>query len=232
MSSDAQIKDLICLKQPPAAPIERWQMIPARRPRQVSDATPVSSPLRVRATNGTINVSVSAKTPDVHKVVLKYKKTHSPKTPKPNASALQRKTPGTCNSSRRRTPAKSGKKKTPGRSPSGCRFIPNRSSMDLEYSAYLLRKECEEERDSDSLSPSRQECQQALLKAISRSRGKSGQRNVLSFSIATPSVSEGTFIFALLYCTFHWLHSGCHLHRHVYTFTGLKRGLIHAARQR
>lgn len=196
MSSDAQINDLICLKQPPAAPIERWQMVPARRPRQVSDATPVSSPLRVRATNGTISVSVSSKTPDVHKVVLKYKKTHSPKTPKTNVSALQRKTPGTCNSSRKRTP-KSGKKKTPGRSPSGCRFIPNRASMDLEYSSYLLRKkECEEERD-ESQSPSRQECQQALLKAISRSRGKSGQRNVLSFSIATPSVSEGTFIVVL-----------------------------------
>lgn len=69
--------------------------------------------------------------------------------------------------------------------------------MDLEYSSYLLRKkECEEERD-ESQSPSRQECQQALLKAISRSRGKSGQRNVLSFSIATPSVSEGTFIVVL-----------------------------------
>lgn len=210
MSSDAQLNDLICLKQPPAAPIERWQMLPARRPRQVSDAAPVSSPLRQRATNGTINVSVTSKTPDVHKIVLKYKKTprpNSPKTPKHNASAFQRKTPGTCNSSRRRTP-KSGKKKTPGRSPSGCRFIPNRASMDLEYSAYLLRKkEDEEERDSDMQSPSRQECQQALLKAISRSRGKSGQKNILSFSIATPSVSEGQegTIFSLLSCTFHWL---------------------------
>ena len=68
--------------------------------------------------------------------------------------------------------------------------------MDLDYSAYLLRKkedkEAEGEEDSDMLSPSRQECQQALLKAISRSRGKSGQRSVLSFSIATPSMAEGT----------------------------------------
>ena len=202
MSADAQLNDLIRLKQPPAAPIERWQMLPARQktgPRQAAaaDSIPISSPPRVRTT---INVSVTSKTPDVHKVVLRYKKTpkaQSPKTPKHNVNGLQRKTPGGM-SSRRRTPPKSGKKKTPGRSPSGCRFIPNRASMDLDYSAYLLRKkegqgkEWEGEEDGDMLSPVRpQECQQALLKAISRSRGKSGQRSVLSFNITTPSITEG-----------------------------------------
>lgn len=198
MSSDAQLNDMIRLKQPPAAPIERWQMLPARQrkaPRQTTAAEPgsVSTPLRLRTT--TINVSVTSLTPDRHKVVLKCRKTpkvNSPMTPKYNAS-LKRKTPG--GNSKRRTPPKSGKKKTPGRSPSGCRFIPNRASMDLDYSAYLLRKkEAEEEgedQDSDMLSPSGRECQQALLKAISRNRGKSGQRNVLSFSISTPSIAEG-----------------------------------------
>jgi cell division cycle protein 20 (cofactor of APC complex) len=68
--------------------------------------------------------------------------------------------------------------------------------MDLDYSAYLLRKEGKEgegeEEDGDALSPSGQVCQQAVLKAISRSRGKSGQRSVLSFNITTPSVTEGS----------------------------------------
>ena len=169
-------------------------MLPARQqrkgPRQ-ADPGPVSSPLRVR---NTINMSVIS-TPDAHKVVLRYKKTpkaHTPKTPKPVAS---RKTPGTA---RKRTTPKSGKKKTPGRSPSGCRFIPNRATMDLEYSSYVLRKKEEgregegEGEDSDMLSPTGKECRQALLKAISRSRGKSGQRkNVLSFTLSTPSVAEG-----------------------------------------
>lgn len=196
MSTDAQLNDLIRLKQPPAVPVERWQMLPARQrkgPRQTTSVEPgsVSSPLRVRTT---INVSVTSMTPDRHKVVLKCKKTPKltspcPKTPKYSASGVKHKTPG---HSKRRTPPKSGKKKTPGRSPSGCRFIPNRSSMDLDYSSYLLRKkEGEEEDQDDMMSPAGRECQQALLKAISRSRGKSGQRNVLSFSISTPSMAEG-----------------------------------------
>ena len=194
-SSDAQLNDLIRLKQPPAAPVERWQLLAARQQRKVprqADSGAVSSPLRVRTT---INMSVVS-TPEAHKVVLKYKKTpkaHTPKTPKPIGSS--RKTPGT---GKRRASPKSGKKKTPGRSPSGCRFIPNRATMDLDYSAYLLRKKEEagevegEREDSDMLSPSGRECRQALLKAISRSRGKSGQRkNVLSFTVSTPSITEG-----------------------------------------
>ena len=74
--------------------------------------------------------------------------------------------------------------------------------MDLEYSAYLLRKKegaGEEEGegdDSDMLSPTGRQCRQALLKAISRSKGKSGQRrNVLSFAISTPSMTEGMLIY-------------------------------------
>lgn len=66
--------------------------------------------------------------------------------------------------------------------------------MDLDYSAYLLRKKEDEDEgdDSNEMSPSGRECQQALLKAISKSRGKNGQRkNVLSFNISTPSVTEG-----------------------------------------
>ena len=71
--------------------------------------------------------------------------------------------------------------------------------MDLDYSAYLLRKREEEGEggggegeEGDMLSPTGRECRQALVKAISRSRGRSGQgKNVLSFNISTPSVTEG-----------------------------------------
>lgn len=65
--------------------------------------------------------------------------------------------------------------------------------MDLDYSAYLLRKkEGREEVDEEGEnSPSRLEYQQTLLKAISKSRGKSGQKGVLSFSVTTPSMGEG-----------------------------------------
>lgn len=66
--------------------------------------------------------------------------------------------------------------------------------MDLDYSAYLLRKkEGREEGEEDGeASPGKQEYQQTLLKAISKSRGKSGQKGVLSFSVTTPSMAEGT----------------------------------------
>ena len=195
MSSDAQLNDMIRLKQPPAAPIERWQMLPARQrkaPRQTTAAEPgsVSTPLRLRTTT-TINVSVSSLTPERHKVVLKCRKTpkvNSPKTPNLYCASLKRKTPGI---SKRRTPPKSRKKKTPGRSLLGCRFIPNRAF--IHYSAYLLckREEEEEDQEDDMLSPSGRECQQALLKAISRNRGKSGQRSILCFSNSTPSMAEG-----------------------------------------
>lgn len=194
MSTDAQLNDMIRLKHPPSAPVERWQMLPTRSRagvRQgVETSNSASSPLRVRATN----VAVPSKTPDAHKLVIKYKKTpkiRSPKTPKhATSSSLHYRTPG---NSKRRTPPKSGKKKTPGRSPTGCRFIPNRAAMDLDYSAYLLRKkEGREEVDEEGEnSPSRLEYQQTLLKAISKSRGKSGQKGVLSFSVTTPSMGEG-----------------------------------------
>lgn len=82
--------------------------------------------------------------------------------------------------------------------------------MDLDYSAYLLRKkeeggeEEEEGEDSDMLSPTGRECRQALLKAISRSRGKSGQRkNVLSFTISTPSVAEGMHVDMVFHTMYH-----------------------------
>ena len=87
--------------------------------------------------------------------------------------------------------------------------------MDLDYSAYLLRKEeCgegeEDGENSDMLSPTGKECRQALLKAISRSRGKSGQRkNVLSFTISTPSVAEGMHL--AWYILHDWNFAQCNI---------------------
>ena len=182
---DAQLNELIRLKQPLAPPVERWQMLPARHVQKAPRSeVHVSSPLRVRTCN-MANVP-TAKTPD--KLAVKYKKTprktpgHSSKTPH----------------SKRRTPPKSGRKKTPGRagqSPSGCRFIPNRSTTDLEYSSYLLqRQEGEREEEEEEMeSPGREEYRHALLKAVSKSRPRAqSQRGVLSFSATTPSMGEGT----------------------------------------
>lgn len=135
---DAQLNDLIRLKQPPAAPVERWQRLPTRerlsRSTTVAPAS-ISSPLRIR-TPSHANMALK-KTPEPSKFAVKYR--HSPKagickTPgkTPKRTFGTSKTPGQAAGKtphRRRTPPKSAKKKTPGRaglSPSGCRFIPNR----------------------------------------------------------------------------------------------------------
>ena len=67
--------------------------------------------------------------------------------------------------------------------------------MDLDLSAYLLRKERKEEQvdeEDEVTSPGTQEYQHTLLKVISRSKGKSTQKGVLSFNVTTPSIGEGT----------------------------------------
>ena len=191
---DAQLNELMRLKQPLAPPVERWQMLPARHIQKAPRSeVHVSSPLRVRTSN-MANVT-TAKTPD--KLAATYKKTprktpgHSSKTPH----------------SKRRTPPKSGRKKTPGRagqSPSGCRFISNRSTTDLEYSSYLLhRQEGEKEEEEEEVeSPGREEYRHALLKAVSKSRpGAQSQRGVLS-------TGEGT----QPPCCYTRTHSQGHIH--------------------
>ena len=147
---DAQLNELIRLKQPPPVPVERWQIVPTRQrpPRSLNsqEILPacVSSPLRVR-TPSVANI-VAAKTPESSKYMVKYKKTPKIRTPTKTPGHTAR-TPGkNCSKtphahSKRRTPI-SGKKKTPGKAgltPSGCRFIPNRSTTDLEVSSYLLQ---------------------------------------------------------------------------------------------
>ncbi len=131
---DAQLNDLIRLKQAPAAPVERWQRLPTRE--RLSRSTTMvppctNSPLRTRTPN-LANMALK-KTPEPSKFPVKYK--HSPKV---GLCKTPSKTPKRFHSSKtpvpsgktpraRKSPPKSGKKKTPGRaSPSGCRFIPNR----------------------------------------------------------------------------------------------------------
>ena len=117
---DAQLNDLIRLKQPPSAPVERWQMLPTRERLSRSTAIP-NSPLRARNQNSA-NIVVK-KTPESSKFAVRYRR--SPKVP--SKTPKHHKTPGgKTPHSRRRTPPKN---KTPSRTvhtPSGCRFIPNR----------------------------------------------------------------------------------------------------------
>jgi len=186
---DAQLNELIRLKQPLPAPVERWHMVPTRQPLK-APRSEVNSPLRIRTPN--VSNLASTKTPE--KFVIKYKKT-------PRKGKTPCRTPGLSSKtsrSKRRTPPKSARKKSPGRagqSPSGCRFIPNRSTTDLEYSSYLLqrqegeREEGEEEEEAVE-SPTREEYRHALLKAVSKSRPRN-QRGVLSFTSTTPSIGEG-----------------------------------------
>ena len=77
--------------------------------------------------------------------------------------------------------------------------------MDLDYSAYLLRKKERKEEQADEedevTSPGTQEYQHTLLKVIAKSKGKSGQRGVLSFNVTTPSIREGMCM--KIYCISH-----------------------------
>lgn len=126
MSRDAKLNDLIRLKRTPAAPVERWQMIPTKQKQQVGTrCVTTASPLRC-----TTNTHMTAKTPDSSRLVIKYKR-----TPKKGIKSPCYKTPShrlattSLTQSKRKSPPKSSIKKTPGRTgqtPSGCRFIPNR----------------------------------------------------------------------------------------------------------
>lgn len=110
---DAKLNDMIRLKQPLPAPVERWQIVATRRcaGTVVGEKVPRQSPLRQIPSN--IHYS---KTPECGRLSMKTK------TP---SSRVKSKTPGTRTSSR--TP---GNQHTPGRNTftpsSGCRFIPNR----------------------------------------------------------------------------------------------------------
>ena len=200
---DAQLNELIRLKQPLAAPVERWQMVPTRqRPPRTLNSQEIlpacaNSPLRVR-TPSAANIVVPT-TPESSKYVVKYKKTPKIRTPTktPGQTAGKAtKTPGkSCPHahSKKRTPPRSGKKKTPGKTghtPSGCRFIPNRSTTDLEISSYLLQNSKKETSDDSEDSPSKEEYRQALMKVLSKSKNQS---RVLSFTSATPSM-EGKLL--------------------------------------
>ena len=58
----------------------------------------------------------------------------------------------------------------------------------MEYSSYLLQQKKGDAKDTETASPSRDEYRQALIKALSKSKGKK-QKGVLSFSqAATPSM--------------------------------------------
>ena len=185
---DAQLNDLIRLKQPPSAPIERWQMLPMRqkvsRPQEAATPACFSSPLRTRTSN-LANIA-AAKTPESTKFVVKYKKTPKlGKTPGKTPSHAT-KTPGNSSKtphSKRRTPPKPGRT---GHTPAGCRFIPSRSTTDMDYSHFLLTKRDSSSREEED-SPTKEEYRQALMKALSKSQN---QKGVLSFSTATPSIGE------------------------------------------
>lgn len=181
---DSQLNDLIRLKQPPPAPTERWQRLVVRERIPCSNdcATfQVGSPTCPR------NASVAQPTPHTPispsgRVCIKYKKTPKIKTPV--------KTP--IHSCKKKSPVHSGarKKQTPGKqvqTPGGCRFIPNRSTTDLDYSAYLLtKKESKEE-----VSPSREEYKQSLLTTLAKN---SAQKSILSFNTSSNiSMGEGSF---------------------------------------
>lgn len=192
---DAQLNDLIRLKQPPSAPIQRWQVLPGRsNPRQAN-----VSPLRVR-TNVQHAPTSTSKTP------ISYKK--SPKVSHGASSRTPSKTPGRSSSktpsSKRRTPGlkATGKTRTPGRTghtPASCRFIPNRSTTDLEYSSYLVtsqtrpgraaKDEEEEEEEEVVETPSREDYLHALRQAASGGRS---QKGVLSFR-ATSSFIDSEY---------------------------------------
>lgn len=114
---DAKLNDFIRLKQVPAAPVERWQMIPTVRysASAVGEKKPgvqkPSSPLKQIPSN-----IQSSKTPETRRMVIK-----TPKDKAQSKTPSNRKTPGI-----HKTPKSQN---TPGRTvqtPSSCRFIPNR----------------------------------------------------------------------------------------------------------
>ena len=185
---DAQLNDLIRLKQPPPAPTERWQRLVVRERNPCSNdcAIPqMGSPVSARNTSvlqaqATPHTPIS---PTGSRVCIKYKKTPKIRTPV--------KTP--IHSCKKKSPVHSGarKKQTPGKqvqTPGGCRFIPNRSAADLDYSTYLLtKKESKEE-----ASPTREEYKQSLLTALAKN---SAQKGVLSFNTSSNiSMGEGMLL--------------------------------------
>ena len=195
---DAELNKLIKLRNPPPGPTERWQCLPTVTKNKQTRTQPFvatqDSPLRTRPPqNFSATPSSVAKTPGPRvKVIVQYNKTPG-----------KHKTPCTSHSVKKRSPPKSGQKKTPGvrhgQTPSGCRFVPNRSTTDMDYSSYLANKKgtCEE------TSPGKEEYKQSLLNALTNST----QRGLLSFKEAGTSNPEGfikknmiTFYFSL-YCS-------------------------------
>lgn len=128
MNRDALINDYIRLKDRPAAPVERWQMLPTIRrsasaknisAQNITAQTLPSSPLK-QITNTAF--PQTPKTPQSHKLIVKAKS--SKKKQRRRSKSLDNSTiatPGLHNSTRvsQRTPGRNGG--TPG----GCRFIPN-----------------------------------------------------------------------------------------------------------
>ncbi len=121
-SRDAELNDLIRLKKTPAPPVQRWQMMPTKQ--SLTSVQRISSPLRC-----TTNTVLTAKTPERSRLAVKYKKTPKVKSPTcyktPNHKTT---TSSSTHSLKKKSPPKSSaRKKTPGgRTPGGCRFIPNR----------------------------------------------------------------------------------------------------------
>lgn len=167
-------------------------MLPGRsNPRQAN-----ASPLRVR-TNVQHAPATTSKTPIPYKKSPKVSHGASSRTPSKTPGRSSSKTP----SSKRRTPGQkaAGKTKTPGRTghtPASCRFIPNRSTTDLEYSSYLVTSQTrpgraaednEEEAEEVVETPSRDDYLHALRQAASGGRS---QKGVLSFRATSSFVDS------------------------------------------
>ena len=122
MDRDAQLNELIRLKQVPPAPIERWQMVATRPvPTTTSTCTNGRSPARFCGPKTPSNAPTAlGKTPESNRLVVKYKK-----TPKLKGRGTPSRSSPHGQSAKKKSPPKSAKKRT-GHTPSGCRFIPNR----------------------------------------------------------------------------------------------------------
>jgi hypothetical protein len=128
MDRDALINDFIRLKERPAAPVERWQMVATVR-RSVSAKNLVtmaqpSSPLKQITNIQDNDFPKTPKTPQCGRLVVRAKssnKKQRSKTLENSTTTTTTTTPGL-----HKTPRTFHR--TPGRgadTPSGCRFIPN-----------------------------------------------------------------------------------------------------------
>lgn len=126
MDRDAQLNELIRLKQLPPAPVERWQMVATRPTPKHQPQLPGRSPARLGFNSPNTSIRKTCgeceSTAESNRLVVKYKK-----TPKVRRGGTPSKTPAP--STKKKSPPKSGKKRTPartGQTPGACRFIPNR----------------------------------------------------------------------------------------------------------